>query len=1007
MEDISAYSDESLSVTETSTIASASDLIQFAVGSILKNAISNSSPAPANNGVSEYFFRDYQDYESRLVFYIVHTANRFIYASVAWRDESAECSPPFPTTINGFIESCEASLEDLLSAAELIAAKEEAIPDFAMLILKKVIDMRERMQSVYLNFLKKNMVCSEKQAIACIRVAQKPHWHVMSYLKQIWFTWDGDIWLASREERYGSETELSRLKADDKLLSNLELLDAVRFNIEKDEMPGDAANQDGRISKRQPNAGNIKLSKDGTGLAQKRLEIVWKVDIHKLQQLSQEAMEEFGLNFLEIRCQTKYHMAYVCLVQQANEARVAMIDTWHLAAEGKIPLVVAGLVAQIGIETVGYHEAAMNKLICLGTSLYSLMTKVIRIREDIPLADKFTSPWGHCFTTEDILMGQTFHTLYEFIVDYRVFRLGRPTQAMLDSFVTPFNPDAWLADMEKHEKDAWLRTWTIKWLYDFMNSYITGINEYLAENPRPATGQTGLFRCVIDGPATSRRRMLGFNEFAYQLVDIIFDKELQPVDRILFREVFQLQCILDALLVTRGWQSRPTEGHEFKESKTSDPVRDLESFFGWTHINGFGPSFADARRTFFDESTRHPKQEGRLAKESLALCQQIIPTFNIIGDSAWLPSPSIVNIPDDIWSGCPFLCGTALSEALTIGSRVGHIILDRHTEVVAYAHLQRMLLKKGLMSRETGLYEAIRSVFETDLFSPEALLSGFKASLDRIIEQVTGIKSDEFYENTSRNITGEGLVVDWKECNIYNMNTWARSYLLRPTLYGAYAGAEYIPDAVTFHALTYSSYLRALKTATRAISGLEPEMQPGSDDADPNIMELLKGFYTPNNAGKEPADLPFAWSRPDIGNILYRLRCDLLSDGAFSSYLNYPRIIADMLNFFHELDAELRKEDNSSLVMIDEGMMRDDQVCERFNRFHLTSYILELADAGKENGSERDKRLFELVTQVMERCSSERTDDYFYHGLEPSTLRRMRKEQMLEDRRFTPECTML
>lgn len=1017
MEDFNVDSVDPLSVIETSMPDAKTSNLQTSVSPVPQTVISSFSAVPSRNGMSEYFFRDYQDYESRLVYWITHTANRIIYLKGAWRDEAGDCLPSFPTTITGFLESCSITLENLLSAAELIAAEGEPIPDFTMLALKKVMEMRERMHLVQIEFMKKNMASSGKRVKACTRLARRPHWHVMAYLKQIWFTWDGDAWAAARDKEYGPESELTRLKADDKLLSSTDLVAAVQFGVEQDELSDDKTNQDegaGEQPDKEPNVlsgpKKINLTKDGIKFANKRQEIVWKVDIHKLHQLSQECVEDFSLQIQpEIGCQALYHMTLVCLLQQASEARAALVDSWDLVIQGKLPLITAALISRVAISIVGYHEAVMNKFIGLGASIYAMMTRLLRFGETGPLAAKFVSTSGQTFPSEQILLGQTYYTLFEFITDYRVHRTGQPSQALLDSLVDPWDPNLDPRKMTDDERHVWLRTYTIRWLYDVTNYYITGINDHLEGGGTPPPTHVGILRCIIDGPATDKRRLLGLNEFVFQLIDIIFDKEREPTERILFREVFQLQSILDAFLVTRGWYFRPTTGYEFKSPMEYDPVKDIEKFFGWSHQNGFGPSFADARRTFFHESTFLPEDERRLAQESLALCQQIVPTFNIVGNSGWLLKETFIGStfddPNGVWQYSPLLCGTAMLEALTLGCKVGQVILDRHTEAVAYAHLQNMLREKNLLKCETPLFEVLRALFETDFFPFGIPTSQFKESVDNAFEQWSGREREEFYKSPSRDISGGDLDIGWKEGHIYNINHWATPDLLRPSLYSAYADSEYIPDAVPYDALAHRSYLRAFKSATREMSGLDPQMCPDTDSTDPKIMELLKGFFTAENVGKDPLDLPFAWSRPDIGNILYRLRCDLMTEGALSSYLNYPRVVADILNFFHELDAELKKEDNASLIEMDEEMTRADAGLEKYNRMHLTSYILKIADA--EQSSEQDTKLLDLVTCVMKRCSCESTEDYFYRGFEPRTLQKMAEECMLEEKRYAPECTML
>ncbi|KAI5291449.1 hypothetical protein KEM54_004629 [Ascosphaera aggregata] len=985
-----------------------------------KTVISDFTPVAAANGVSEYYFRDFQDYESRLIFYVVHTVNRIIYNNGAWRAESGDCRPPFPTTIHGFVENSYLTPEDLLSAAELIAANMEEIPAQVLILLKKVIDMRDRMHEVYIDIIKKNLKASGKRIKACARAAQKPHWHFMSYLKQVWYTWNGDAWLAAHEKKYGKENELSRQQADELLLDMNFILEA-RFIPEKDKVPGSVTNSVGDLESNPTQLEVSEKAKEGHDIVDrihKRLQVIWQIDGHRLETLAGEDVEDFNLRIPpEFEIQTDYHIAYICLVQQANEIRAALRDTWLLVALGQVPLAAAALLTHIGIATISYHEGVLNKVIGVGMSVYSVLMTSATLDKEAPMAEQFISPSGQSYSTRDIFLLDTYNNLLDFLVDYRVNKNGKPTDQLRARFVEPWDPDPDLRTMNDEQRHAWLRTYTMKWLYDFMNFYVVGFREYFNEVRDGTMSDSDLLRCNIDGHATEKRRLMGLNELAYELGNIILDRSKPPKSRLLFGQVFQVQCLIDAFLVTRGWQFNTTSGQEFKASTKYDPLKDIESFFSWSHPNGFGPSFADARRTFHDEVKRHRAGQEKLSKDSLSLCQQIIPLFNIIGNTSWRPSAEmpqcVFHDPDGIWRYSPFLSGSALAEALTIGSTVGVLILDRHTEVFAYAHLQNMLLKKGFLKKETKLYEVLCGSFQGDLFPIGVPESDFKLSLHTVFQSLSGVKDHEFLKDASRSITTSGTGIGWRGCHIFNMREWAKEEGLRPSLYQACSDAEFLVDAVPYHALPSLSYFEILKIATRTISGMEPEIKFGSPYATPQVVEIVKEFYTADNAGKDPSQLPFAATRPDIGNILYRLRCDLLSEAALSSYLNYPCIVADIIQFYQELMAELKQEHSAGKNGDGERGITFDcdepstQGLGRESRLLAASQILSLADATAGKDSEEAKAFLGKIARVMERCSRKETEEYFYHGHDPATLERLVRDNMLRERRHAPECTML
>ncbi|KAI5284980.1 hypothetical protein KEM52_002653, partial [Ascosphaera acerosa] len=665
--------------------------------------------AGSDNGLSEYFYRDLEDYETRFTCYMIHSANRIIWEHEEWRDGAGEVALPFPTTLRGLMLDSKLSIEHVLSAAELVAAHVDPIPDQPMMLLKKCIDMRHRMQEVYVDFLKRNMDASRKKIKARVKLSAIPPWYTLSYLKQMWFTLDGDAWFSAYNARNEPEGTLARQIADEETLLDNGFLTGVKF--------APVVDQNMCNETRQTSAAGSELgpSDDGSESqrASKRATVVRQVQARRLEALTETPTERF-IFFTDLRqlFRPELHMALICYWQQANEVQSVIRDTFERVAHGQLPLVVASLMAQVGLGILDYQEESITTVFGNETTIYTTMLATLTAYHEISLTDAFTSPSGHKFPLKDITFAETHSFLVDFIEDYKKAMAGYPSEKMRASFVDPWDPDADLGKMGETDRKRWLRTYTIKWLYDLVITYAAGLRAYL-QSGSIDLDKSDCYIIQTEYEAVSKKyqRLLGLHLFAADITAFIHGGKRHPSDVICFKNVVWLQCAITAFLATRGWQFRPSTGHHFKPVIPYDPISEVEKFFSWDRPNGFGPAFADARRMFFDEVQKHAADQQQLSDISQAVCQQICPLFNLIGNPFWhpeteLPVPLLVD-HEGMWRYSPFLCGTALVDALTVSTGVALALLDRHTEVFAYVHLHHMLRKLRYLTEDVSVTEPL------------------------------------------------------------------------------------------------------------------------------------------------------------------------------------------------------------------------------------------------------------------------------------------------------------
>jgi hypothetical protein len=161
------------------------------------------------------------------------------------------------------------------------------------------------------------------------------------------------------------------------------------------------------------------------------------------------------------------------------------------------------------------------------------------------LSDDASHEAGREIEVKEKLLIHTYTDLCDFLRDFQVHRSGRPTERMIQE-LGPWDPDLDLQNATAQTRLAWRRTFTINWLYDAIVFYgrmghSTGKkkDETLDSEPDPLHQA----QC-LDKPT----------QLPHFVVSLAFLKpgtDFEPA--ILPQHVFELQCIVDSMTVSRGW----------------------------------------------------------------------------------------------------------------------------------------------------------------------------------------------------------------------------------------------------------------------------------------------------------------------------------------------------------------------------------------------------------------------------------------------------------------------
>ena len=92
--------------------------------------------------------------------------------------------------------------------------------------------------------------------------------------------------------------------------------------------------------------------------------------------------------------------------------------------------------------------------------------------------------------------------------------------------------------------------------------------------------------------------------------------------------------------------------------------------------------------------------------------------MNQLGESKYtyglttiLPSRFSNTNANGLWEYSPFLCGVGLVKALELAYGMSFLVWDRIPEPMCLVHLHSMLVQKGYIQQEIGLYASLQELF--------------------------------------------------------------------------------------------------------------------------------------------------------------------------------------------------------------------------------------------------------------------------------------------------------
>ena len=433
---------------------------------------------------------------------------------------------------------------------------------------------------------------------------------------------------------------------------------------------------------------------------------------------------------------TEYLMAVQSVVVEWIDLRQYVQSLWRDVAFGKLNSAVGGTLSNIAISMVKQTEAAVFVDFPGHESYKVIMNTITRGNVDkaqgmfsvslskVGPSGQFEPAIGGDIDVKEQFFIHTYNTLVDFVKDFQTDRKGVPTKAMLSTIYQTWDPKLDLQTASPKQRLKWRRTYANNWLYDLVNLFSSIVVQRIN-----CKGQKFLLETIdltIRGPWNKHRRLYGLNEFAGDITALAMQKPGGDFEiRIRPHHIFQLQCIIDSMTVSRGWSINAIRGHvlgplasEFK------PRRDVDLFLDRQNetIRGFCAS-VDILCELLKQDAKLYGDPDRAVGESEIL-QGIKDDFvNFLGESKY--SHGLDTIPPSRFSPTdsnglqeysPFLCGVGLMEELELAYSTGMLLWDKIPEPMCIMHLYNMAIELGYIKIEIGLYGTLSSLFAENFF---------------------------------------------------------------------------------------------------------------------------------------------------------------------------------------------------------------------------------------------------------------------------------------------------
>lgn len=674
---------------------------------------------------SRNLYLTYKKDTSQLLYWVINTSNGIIQST-----ENAGDCPPITINTTG-----QSTVSEILDMSRLIGKHLQPIPSAIFRLFQAVIKARS---AVYAAF---QQMVNEKPD-PDIEKSNATHKYFIDALTEAYGALGGNSW----DARNASPAEEG--SSDEQSFQNR--FSALSLSCAKGSGDDDVSSADDSPAPQT----RPQKKKGGKGKKGKRSNKLKRKTTTAKPSLADVPIESYRIIEDKDGLVSDYLLAVYAVVREWTELRAYTQDAWREVAYDGLNGAVAASLTSTAVSMVKQtcfavfadfpgHES-YNTIVQtitrgnpdtasanFGISLYRTSTssdQPEKVQEtQLDVKEQF---WVHAY-----------NDLVAFIKDFQMNRSGKPTKAM-QAQLKDWSPTFDLQRATKDERLKWRRSYTINWLYDLVNVFSS-----IVVQRNTTKGEHHVYENVdwsTTGPWHQHRRLFGLNEFAGDITTLAMQKPNTDVrERILPHHVFQLQCIVDSLTASRGWTLSALRGHVVTSpARRFYPRRDVDLFLDRElQRNGRGLlESIDVLEQLFKKDAALHQDPNRHMVHSRILDDLKFDFVNWLGESKYMyglntipPSRFTQHNANGLWEFSPLLCAAGLVEGLVLVQRATMRLWDEIPEPTLAIHLHNMLVKKGYLDREVGLYATTANLLQ-DSFFPKGVPSS--AFHDALIERV-------------------------------------------------------------------------------------------------------------------------------------------------------------------------------------------------------------------------------------------------------------------------------
>ncbi|KAJ4316572.1 hypothetical protein N0V84_007769 [Fusarium piperis] len=746
-------------------------------------------------------YLEYKKDTKYLLYWLINVSNRIIKSS---KDEAAtQLNTTGQTTVAG-----------LISMTKLIAQHGDPIPGAIYRLFGSIIDARTTINNAFRQLVGSNEDEDLKRSNAS-------HKHFIDTLRQAFSILGGESWKQSENKQISEEDENLEQVIFANMFKTLtiEAEDEGSSEEEEPQIPSAPRKMSRKPAKGKKGKKGKKSKKQKKA---KKTSTVEDADKDEIPMESVKIIEDAD------GIMTDYLMAVYTAVNEWIDLRMYAQGLWKEVAYHGLNGAVAGAVSNIAVSMIKQTSSAIF-VDFPGHDSYETIMKTItrgdpdKAQGNFTIAKYAIDPHGRLSdkpqeTAVDVkeqFLIHAYQDLVDFVTDFQLNRSGKPTKAMQANIVN-WDPNLNLRKATKQQRLDWRRSYTIKWLYDLVNVYSS-----IVVQRNTMKGEKHVYERVnwsASGPWGVHRRLYGLNEFAGEITSMAMKKPGTDIRKmILPHHVFQLQCIVDAMTISRGWQINPLQGHILEAPAPGfRPRRDVDLFLDRDNKRfprGYCASVELVKMTTTKEGDR-PE-----LKDIFLLLQMEMEDFvNWLGESKYMsglttipPSRFSDHNSNGLWEYSPFLCGVGLMEGLELAYIMGMSFWDKIPEVMLLIHLHNMLVQKGYLTRPVGLFQTLHELMPDSFF-----MNGRHPNSDfsQALLNKVGEKESRLSRANRQTMKEQGLTNDMHKHLSPSVN---RFFQQKPTLLLC-RKANWNPDAIPDEELHFGSimFLRRLAAVNKS-----------------------------------------------------------------------------------------------------------------------------------------------------------------------------------------------